>query len=803
MDYFDNRTKENIADLIGSGGNIDYDSLISDKGYYYFYHLSSLRHALLCWYPFRNGIALEIDAGYGAMTGLYLEKIGNVDVTESDTLMYDSVGRRFPDGRITGYNTDFSAFDPEKKYDYVIAVDSGSLYSGDIREFLGGIKKLLCDNGTAIVGFRNRNGIKYECGALDEYVTEPFRTEKLIDKRDFVAAAEELFGYVKCYYPFPDHVYTQAVFSDNSLPGANLRDRVLPIDPFDSPLIKKEIEEYGKAVKEGNIADRCNFCLAILSDHPQKRPAPEQAILSFDRGDRSFVTVFYDNDSVIKSAVTERGKEILRQSFRNLEDLRSRGISTVDQKLENGALYMRWVRTESWLERIRKIVEAGDRGGLIDVFRKVKDIVMISSDADGSGYDPDKWGIPAEKAGVILKKGYTDLIPLNAFCDDDVPVFYDQEFCEEYCPAVYPLFRGILYTYMNIPETENVIPRREILDIFGIDADTEKALTEFENEFIEKTRNLGLYRQMYGWAYGITDDRIETNRKTPFEYGAVELLQKTHRVQLDTLKVFDEFCKENGLSYFAAETTLLGAVRHGGFIPWEDALEVGMSRADYDRFVELYKNGEDKPFLQTMYNDGAVFCGGYARLRAQNTTAAEERDLLRPGNKGIWIDIYPFDFCEADSTRREAHFKRISAVRNACYAAIYGDESAPVSSIETRGERDGSVSDGLSPERLRELLEREFRRIKDSDKCAVLACENDRIMNKTVVDAEDLRDLTDAVFEDTVIPIPSDYDEWLKKRFGNSYMELPVIRRRKRRNIRIDPEHSWQTGGTGTAKGNA
>ena len=126
--------------------------------------------------------------------------------------------------------------------------------------------------------------------------------------------------------------------------------------------------------------------------------------------------------------------------------------------------------------------------------------MIMSSAIDDSGYDSEKWGIPVESAGEILQKGYTELIPLNAFDTNSGILFYDQEFSEDYCPVMYPVYRAILYAYMSIPEMEKVILKRDMYDVFGIDPARERALSIVENRFIEKTQNLGLYRQMYGWA---------------------------------------------------------------------------------------------------------------------------------------------------------------------------------------------------------------------------------------------------------------------------------------------------------------
>ena len=74
--------------------------------------------------------------------------------------------------------------------------------------------------------------------------------------------------------------------------------------------------------------------------------------------------------------------------------------------------------------------------------------------------------------------------------------------------------------------------------------------------------------------------------------------------QLEILSYFDNFCKKNGLKYYASGGTLLGAIRHKGFIPWDDDIDVVMFRKDYDRLLSIAENKIDFPFfLQNDYSD--------------------------------------------------------------------------------------------------------------------------------------------------------------------------------------------------------
>lgn len=121
-----------------------------------------------------------------------------------------------------------------------------------------------------------------------------------------------------------------------------------------------------------------------------------------------------------------------------------------------------------------------------------------------------------------------------------------------------------------------------------------------------------------------------------------ELLAKIHKVVLYILLSFDKICRENNLTYFLDSGTALGAVRHGGFIPWDDDVDVGMPRKDYERFLQIAqeKLPEDL-FLQTHETDPAYWRNA-AKIRLKGTIFQEYDDLPYEQN-GFFIDIFPFD----------------------------------------------------------------------------------------------------------------------------------------------------------------
>ena len=120
-------------------------------------------------------------------------------------------------------------------------------------------------------------------------------------------------------------------------------------------------------------------------------------------------------------------------------------------------------------------------------------------------------------------------------------------------------------------------------------------------------------------------------------------MKKVWAAQLDLLERFQEVCHRHGLRFFASGGTLLGAIRHKGYIPWDEDIDIMMMREDYEKLLAIAPQEFTAPyFFQTAWND-KQYSRGHAQLRNSNTTAvlADEADRHYPFNQGIFIDIFP------------------------------------------------------------------------------------------------------------------------------------------------------------------
>ena len=115
------------------------------------------------------------------------------------------------------------------------------------------------------------------------------------------------------------------------------------------------------------------------------------------------------------------------------------------------------------------------------------------------------------------------------------------------------------------------------------------------------------------------------------------------QVQLNILKEFIRVCKKHNLTYYLVGGTCLGAVRHKGFIPWDDDIDVGLPRKDYDKFIELQDEFKGTGLFIQTYKSDPKYIYNYAKLRDSRTTYIENYYKTIQINHGVWIDIFPID----------------------------------------------------------------------------------------------------------------------------------------------------------------
>ena len=243
---------------------------------------------------------------------------------------------------------------------------------------------------------------------------------------------------------------------------------------------------------------------------------------------------------------------------------------------------------------------------------------------------------------------------------------------------------------------------------------------------------------------------------------------------LHTYKAFAEFCNNNEINYCAAGGTLIGAVRHHGFIPWDDDIDVYMKRPDYDKFISLRNRLEDTDYeIIDPSNDG-YYCA-MAKFSHRNSTIWEFQSI--PFVYGAFVDVFVLDF--EDGLFDDVVKKRLNFTRkvNLFYLSSNNHPTKEIVNLFFRGEMKKSIWYLFQKSILRNIhpLFRKTLIRHSSKSCGEwLVAYTGTSQEKDIFRSEWFDGSIPFSFEDTRIDAPSGYDKFLSAMFGD-YMTPPPI----------------------------
>ena len=150
--------------------------------------------------------------------------------------------------------------------------------------------------------------------------------------------------------------------------------------------------------------------------------------------------------------------------------------------------------------------------------------------------------------------------------------------------------------------------------------------------------------------------------------------EEIKKMQTEILHQFHEFCHANQIRYYLYAGTLLGAVRHKGFIPWDDDIDLVLPRPDYERLLELLQTQKVAPYLDVIsYKNNPYYPYPFAKLH-DTRTICDIPGLDPRIGLGVWIDLFPMDGLPGNQQERELHVKRLQKrihILNRCSRKFY------------------------------------------------------------------------------------------------------------------------------------
>ena len=252
------------------------------------------------------------------------------------------------------------------------------------------------------------------------------------------------------------------------------------------------------------------------------------------------------------------------------------------------------------------------------------------------------------------------------------------------------------------------------------------------------------------------------------------LFRQVQLAQLGILDELDHFCAEYGLIYYIVGGTLLGAVRHKGFIPWDVDIDVVMPRKDYDIFNELYSRQTKSRYVLHNYKNTKGFTRPHALLCLKGTKLITRYDKFNPQspNYGIYIDIFPLENTPDDVTLRRKHERKIRFWKMLQHNKIsYSYTGNSIKQFVHRLIR--IMLSPLSLEWINERFDKSTSKYNNLNTVEIGAVGSGRFpYDRESMNREVFGNPVKLLFEGKYVSAPYKYEDWLKRMYGD-YMRFP------------------------------
>ena len=258
-------------------------------------------------------------------------------------------------------------------------------------------------------------------------------------------------------------------------------------------------------------------------------------------------------------------------------------------------------------------------------------------------------------------------------------------------------------------------------------------------------------------------------------------LKKIQETELEALRELRRIAEKYGIRYFLAQGTLIGAAREGGFIPWDDDIDVMLPQRDLKRLIEIFPSEADSRYMITNHRIEKHYPLSWTKIRVNGTRSCPVRYREIPINWGICIDLFPIYSISDNHILRRFEIAFFKLARKMLMAEMTAYEDGHGIAVRLFEKIPIPVRHLFM--NISELI---FRMHGDDTKYVFIVCKGGRVVRRNVI----FGGTRTLPFEDYEYPVPNDYDVFLRDQFGD-YMTPPPEDERGGHDLRIG-EIEWE-----------